>query len=219
MKEENLTTLTWIRGRIENLIIGNDGKCRMVDVRTSTGITKRSITNVCPFPTEDCSDEVISNEENVKSTKIKAKVKNKNIIMIILTFLLILPSNNCQLTINKFKDTSGIVIERQGNMGFTRTTWDILGHINMTDYHRQKEMLQKAPVMLDILKAKITNVGLAEEETTKTLALQIKNRLLEINEIDEVIRSGGKQRKMTARSLAACITHYLDSWTKNTPSF
>lgn len=50
LKEDNTPPLNWRRGRITEIIPGQDGKVRMVKVLTSEGIFSRSIAKVCPFP-------------------------------------------------------------------------------------------------------------------------------------------------------------------------
>ncbi|KAI8116952.1 hypothetical protein CVS40_11069 [Lucilia cuprina] len=56
LKEDNIPPMSWRRGRVIRTITGSDGLCRIVEVRTSNGETKRSIHNVCPFPTSSvCS--------------------------------------------------------------------------------------------------------------------------------------------------------------------
>ncbi|KAH8418177.1 hypothetical protein KR222_009573, partial [Zaprionus bogoriensis] len=52
LKDDNLVQTNWRRGRVTKSIIGKDGLCRMVEVRTSNGVVMRSTHNVCPFPTE-----------------------------------------------------------------------------------------------------------------------------------------------------------------------
>ncbi|KAH8419004.1 hypothetical protein KR222_010203, partial [Zaprionus bogoriensis] len=52
LKDDNLVQTNWRRGRVTKSIIGKDGLCRMVEVRTSNGVVMRFTHNVCPFPTE-----------------------------------------------------------------------------------------------------------------------------------------------------------------------
>lgn len=52
LKEDNLPPATWKLGRISKTYPGRDGKVRVVDVTTTSGIYKRSISNICPLPQE-----------------------------------------------------------------------------------------------------------------------------------------------------------------------
>uniref|UniRef100_A0A1B0DGN3 Uncharacterized protein n=1 Tax=Phlebotomus papatasi TaxID=29031 RepID=A0A1B0DGN3_PHLPP len=56
--EDNLPPLAWIHGRVTELHPGCDGITRVVTVRTSSGIYKRAITRVAPFPKEITDPEV-----------------------------------------------------------------------------------------------------------------------------------------------------------------
>ncbi|XP_036329680.1 uncharacterized protein LOC118741813 [Rhagoletis pomonella] len=191
LKEENLPTMTWRRGRVENLIIGKDGKCRMVDVRTSTGMTKRSITNVCPFPTET-ERNISKNEESHKNRNVRHK--NKNVLMTMLTFLLVLPLYNCQVIIEKFRDKSGILIERQDSLGLTKTSWEIIIHVNMTDYQHQIQLLMGTPSALQKL-AKLLDKGDSEsQKVVETLVNQVIHRIKEVNQKDALMRFNGRNR-------------------------
>ncbi|XP_062552908.1 uncharacterized protein LOC134218054 [Armigeres subalbatus] len=52
IKEDNLPPLKWAMGRIVSLHPGSDGLVRVVEIRTSGGVMKRSISKICPLPTE-----------------------------------------------------------------------------------------------------------------------------------------------------------------------
>jgi hypothetical protein len=51
--EENTPPLMWKIGRIVETHPGNDGHVRIVTVRTSQGLLKRSLRKVCPLPVEE----------------------------------------------------------------------------------------------------------------------------------------------------------------------
>lgn len=57
LKEDNLPSLQWRKGRIVELHPGSDGTVRVVSVRTDSGVVKRAITRVCPLPNyeQDCN--------------------------------------------------------------------------------------------------------------------------------------------------------------------
>ncbi|XP_072392211.1 uncharacterized protein [Diabrotica undecimpunctata] len=50
IKERNLPTLNWCLGRVELLHPGADGVTRVVTIRTSKGLIKRAVTNICSLP-------------------------------------------------------------------------------------------------------------------------------------------------------------------------
>lgn len=52
IKDKNLPPLNWLLGRITELHPGIDGIARVASIRTSKGIIKRAIANLCPLPLE-----------------------------------------------------------------------------------------------------------------------------------------------------------------------
>lgn len=62
MMEDNTPPLHWPLGRVVELHPGRDGKVRVVQVRTSTGIYKRAVRKLCQLPFTD-EDE----KENLKT--------------------------------------------------------------------------------------------------------------------------------------------------------
>lgn len=52
IKEDNQPPLVWKLGRIESLHPGKDGVSRVATVRTSTGLTKRAFSKICPLPVD-----------------------------------------------------------------------------------------------------------------------------------------------------------------------
>ncbi|XP_043461973.1 uncharacterized protein LOC122498348 [Leptopilina heterotoma] len=53
LKDDNLPPLRWRLGRIEDLHPGTDGLVRVVSVRTSAGIVKRSLPKICILPIDE----------------------------------------------------------------------------------------------------------------------------------------------------------------------
>lgn len=49
IREPNLPPLNWSLGRDEELPPGEDGISRIVSIRTTKGVVKRAITNICPL--------------------------------------------------------------------------------------------------------------------------------------------------------------------------
>ncbi|XP_013194101.2 uncharacterized protein LOC106137743 [Amyelois transitella] len=49
IKDDNLPPLKWHLGRIIDIFPGKDGVARVADIRTSTGIVKRSYSKICPL--------------------------------------------------------------------------------------------------------------------------------------------------------------------------
>ncbi|CAK1600406.1 unnamed protein product [Parnassius mnemosyne] len=50
LKEENSPPLKWKMGRIVAVHPGSDGVSRVADIKTSTGIVRRSFSKICPLP-------------------------------------------------------------------------------------------------------------------------------------------------------------------------
>nr|CAI5834282.1 unnamed protein product [Callosobruchus analis] len=55
LREDNTPPMLWKLGRIVEAVPGPDGLCRVIKVRTSTGILRRPVTKVCVLPVEDVS--------------------------------------------------------------------------------------------------------------------------------------------------------------------
>lgn len=66
IKEDNSPPLKWCLGRILSVFPGKDGVSRVADIKTATGVTRRSFAKICPLPTTDVEDAV-SEEDNVES--------------------------------------------------------------------------------------------------------------------------------------------------------
>ena len=49
LKEDNVPSLHWHMGLVEDVHPGDDGVIRVVTVRTSTGTLKRTVKKVCPY--------------------------------------------------------------------------------------------------------------------------------------------------------------------------
>jgi hypothetical protein len=55
IKEDNLPPLKWKMGRIAAIYPGSDGIARVADVRTATGLIRRSFSKICPLPVQAVS--------------------------------------------------------------------------------------------------------------------------------------------------------------------
>jgi hypothetical protein len=60
LKEDNTPPLQWKLGRIVKVYPGSDGIVRVVDLKTKTGVFRRSVHNICVFPEYDNREEVES---------------------------------------------------------------------------------------------------------------------------------------------------------------
>jgi len=52
MKEDNIPPFQWRLGRIVEIHPGQDGEVRVVTIRTSNGVFKRSVRKLCSLPQE-----------------------------------------------------------------------------------------------------------------------------------------------------------------------
>ncbi|XP_030746817.1 uncharacterized protein LOC115875489 [Sitophilus oryzae] len=53
VKEDNTPPMKWQLGRVVELHTGSDGICRVVSLKTASGLIKRSTSRVCVLPFED----------------------------------------------------------------------------------------------------------------------------------------------------------------------
>lgn len=53
LKEDGASPLLWQMGRIVSLHPGSDNRVRVVSVKTSSGILKRSLQMICPLPVNE----------------------------------------------------------------------------------------------------------------------------------------------------------------------
>lgn len=58
IKEDNQAPMKWKLGRVVKLFPGSDGISRVADLKTATGIIRRSFAKICPLPsqTDNLSD-------------------------------------------------------------------------------------------------------------------------------------------------------------------
>ncbi|XP_075990240.1 uncharacterized protein LOC142985882 [Anticarsia gemmatalis] len=54
IKDDNLPPLRWKLGRIIQVFPGADGICRVAELRTASGITRRAFSKICPLPIQPC---------------------------------------------------------------------------------------------------------------------------------------------------------------------
>lgn len=59
IKEDNLPPQSWKLGKILKIYPGSDSVVRVVDVKTSTGIYRRSVSKLAPLPIDD-NDEALA---------------------------------------------------------------------------------------------------------------------------------------------------------------
>ena len=59
VREEASPSCEWPLGRIVATFPGSDGLVRVVDVKTATGIKRRSLNNNCPLPSEVCDNSAL----------------------------------------------------------------------------------------------------------------------------------------------------------------
>ncbi|XP_054711310.1 uncharacterized protein LOC129220901 [Uloborus diversus] len=52
IKDENLPPCKWSLGRILKIIAGSDGKVRVLEIKTLSGVVKTAISKICPLPLE-----------------------------------------------------------------------------------------------------------------------------------------------------------------------
>lgn len=53
IKEDNLPPIKWVMGRVCELHMGKDNKCRVASIKTSNGICKRAVSRLCILPIEE----------------------------------------------------------------------------------------------------------------------------------------------------------------------
>ena len=78
LNDSNKPPLSWHMGRVTNKHKGSDGRVRVVDIKTSSGTTKRAIHTICPLPlaSDNGLDESTSRAKHNES-QFRNSVKNK----------------------------------------------------------------------------------------------------------------------------------------------
>lgn len=197
LKEDNLPPLSWRRGRVIRTIMGSDGLCRMIDVRTSNGETRRSVHNVCPFPVDEEDERpvksvLVTDKENIFNSRKKKNntIKNKNIFPILIIMLSLVNPIKCQVDVTNFKDKAGVFFEEVATVGLTKSSWNIVVHINITEYTESIAGLDAAMEDINIMVGKQPVV----------LQLRIFQRLQEayerlMNRNELIISTATNQRK------------------------
>ena len=52
LREDNVPPMNWSLGRVTDVHAGSDGIVRVVTIRTEAGTYKRSVSKICPLPSE-----------------------------------------------------------------------------------------------------------------------------------------------------------------------
>lgn len=77
LKDKNIPSLEWRMGRVIGVIEGADGKCRVAEIKTSTGVTRRAITKISPLPVGDeqieVRERIINPPEKIEQVKPSTK--------------------------------------------------------------------------------------------------------------------------------------------------
>ena len=63
IKDDHLPPMQWRLGRIVSLHPGGDGRTRIVSVKTTDGVIRRSVTRLCVLPIEGETDNHLSTDE------------------------------------------------------------------------------------------------------------------------------------------------------------
>ncbi|GBM68720.1 hypothetical protein AVEN_69134-1 [Araneus ventricosus] len=50
LKEDNLPPCKWVIGRVKDVIPGSDGKIRVANIQTQSGLYRRGISKICVLP-------------------------------------------------------------------------------------------------------------------------------------------------------------------------
>ena len=66
IKEDNLPPTQWKVGRIVKVYHGPHKMVRVADVRSSSGIFKRAIHNICPLPLEEETAQSPNDKEDLE---------------------------------------------------------------------------------------------------------------------------------------------------------
>ena len=127
IKEDNVPVMQWPLGRILKTYQGNDGKVRVVDLKTASGISRRAITRLAPLFHEDEEEtparETLKNRplptdeaETVPPKKLKQDeipsrnqkpIKNSTLVTMLITLLLIPAVISSNIHISKFRTDPG----------------------------------------------------------------------------------------------------------------
>lgn len=139
--KSNLPPMQWELGRVETVIKGKDDLVRVVDLKTANGIKRRAITQLCPLPiSEDSQESELCPEKDLEPlcrspTKLKKNCSKpsftgiiQNTLITLLYILLILPKAFCfesnnrisHVNISNFESHPGIYFDGIGKVNIAK---------------------------------------------------------------------------------------------------
>ena len=154
LRDSNRPPLSWHMGRVTDVHKGNDGRVRVVDIKTASGTTKRAIHTICPLPLE--TNNIVNNND-LEASKSRAKFnesqfrknvprgpKPKKMRIYPATFLALcccmffttVESQPFKKT--PFEHSPGLYFEDRGKASFTNDDWKIVTYINLQGYWQEQ---------------------------------------------------------------------------------
>ncbi|XP_037932489.1 uncharacterized protein LOC119667271 [Teleopsis dalmanni] len=143
IQEDNAPPLQWPLGRIIKCYSGNDGRIRVVDVKTKNGIWKRPIHRLATLLPEDCSTPMMQLDRcDEEKPKKRAKL-NINLLAIALLVLLWIPLiSGLGITIKSFNNTPGIHFEHKGVIKRSQAEWKIIAYYDLSPLQQEFEFIE-----------------------------------------------------------------------------
>nr|XP_041630739.1 uncharacterized protein LOC121502075 [Drosophila kikkawai] len=139
VKEDNVPVMSWPMGRIVKTYPGKDDHVRVVNVKTASGIFKRSVTRLAPLLKEETA--VKRPHSSVEDTTSKDEMPTQrrkvspSILPTLLAMLLILPLAMGQQTkVTHFTNQPGLFYERIGTSRMAISEWTIIVYYDLQPY-------------------------------------------------------------------------------------
>lgn len=209
MRDENVPPLEWRMARVIKTCPGEDGRTRVVELRTSTGITRRAVHRVCPLPTGDEKIEVIEKRsapvdegigptqpptkkrvvlpvgETWRESNTKASAVPRLFTFLVTCLVLFQPSSSTQnFSVTKFETNPGMYFENIARGDLITSEWKLLVYFDLNNYWMEYDGFRRIINKLNQLCEKSDQMAYCNEVLN-----QFRYDLVNIQEINGLIFS------------------------------
>lgn len=205
--------LKWRMARVIKVFPGLDGRARVVELRTSGGITRRAIHNVCPLPVrdgdakadsvrDDNEAEIVGEQQQQPNSTLREKEANYNLrpakrrkmglytYMCIIMLLLVPAFAKSSCNITKFDNNPGVYFEDVGKTSMIISDWNLVLYYDLRTYWSEYHEFGHAVNKMNGLCQKAKS-----GEICRAIVHQLQSQLSGINEMnDAMFNQSGKSR-------------------------
>lgn len=198
IKDDNLPVMSWPLGRILQTHEGNDGKVRVADVQTISGVKRRPIHRLAPLlheveaPASEPSNAarpIPADEADTPPTKKSKTTINSISLAMIVTLLLIPVAMGNHIKIDNFRSDPGLYFEGIGNIKLATAEWKLMVYYDLDPFFSELNTFQSGIVTLQHVCSIITH------RSTCNIVIDNFNRIKEdLLQEKELFATGRRKR-------------------------